>query len=543
MKKAAYSGESATAVAVPDQKIQNDGNTSMESAPQSTVPVLVPPTAVVPQSTVPVPVETVPVPVLEKVKPDVVVNENMAKPADDVASLKRQVVELQAQLSAKQSAASTEFVNQAKVDQFEVDQKRIQEGAEKFKSKKNLWPMPGMDDNFAISQMAQDGAKVSEQVAGKPMAMISSLTGLLQLEGELADFLLAIAEGTFANEDVRKMVAVGLKSYATSYIAKMILNEEGELLKEVAKNDLPGKATAILEGVRSQIATARTSPASIKPKPPDQAANAAKNNETNNGKPADGKPADGKPADGKPADGKTKTNWFGRKVEVKSDNSEKPKKESNYTKAVNRIKNNDLAKSLTNKFDKLAVSGRSQSQADDKAFQEKMEKVSALESSLANERAKEPQDRMRIALLETQLQRANNESGKAPEKYVKSSNDTGNPEAVKDFQTKTAEIKSQEHPMNLQNKESATESLRMTMGKVDPEAAKKFQADVQSQIANVNPQNKERFAELEKKLNEVDDARWVELRDGKGLFYMNKALQRTQRAKPLQFGGTRKKRL
>jgi hypothetical protein len=140
---------------------------------------------------------------------------------------------------------------------LEQEKEELKAGMEKFQTHKS--PM-GLDADSKFIDLFQQAMKTMQQVGSKPMEFVQSFTGLLQLEGQLANFLSAIAEGTFADEDVRKMVANGLKSYITAYIGKMILDKEGNLLTEVAKNDMPGNATAILQKVRDQIATARTAP-------------------------------------------------------------------------------------------------------------------------------------------------------------------------------------------------------------------------------------------------------------------------------------------
>jgi hypothetical protein len=140
---------------------------------------------------------------------------------------------------------------------LELEKEELKAGMQKFEAHKS--PM-GLDVDSKFMDLFQQAIKTMQQVGTKPMEFVQSFTGLLQLEGQLANFLSAIAEGTFADEDVRKMVANGLKSYITAYIGKMILDKEGNLLTEVAKNDMPGNATAILQKVRDQIATARTAP-------------------------------------------------------------------------------------------------------------------------------------------------------------------------------------------------------------------------------------------------------------------------------------------
>ena len=147
---------------------------------------------------------------------------------------------------------------------LEQEEAQLEKGKEKFLPKKR-WPMKPAALDTTFADQYSEAYKTIREAGSKPAEFITSFTGLLQLEGQLANFLSAVAEGTFANEDVRKMVANGLKSYITAYIGRTIVNKEGELLKEVAKNDMPGYATAILEKVKDQIAVPRIPPNIKKP--------------------------------------------------------------------------------------------------------------------------------------------------------------------------------------------------------------------------------------------------------------------------------------
>ena len=140
---------------------------------------------------------------------------------------------------------------------LEQEEAEIHKGMDKM-LKNNSWPIPSVATATAAKDMFTNAIKGMRAKSGKPPPTIQAFTGLLELEGDLVSFLSAMAEGTFGNEDVRAMVANGLKSYATAFIAKKIMESEGELMKLVAKNDMPGTATMILGKVRDQIATART---------------------------------------------------------------------------------------------------------------------------------------------------------------------------------------------------------------------------------------------------------------------------------------------
>ncbi len=141
---------------------------------------------------------------------------------------------------------------------LEQEEAEIHKGMNKMLQNTNAWPVPSVATATAVKDLFTTTVKGMRAKAANPPPTIQAFTGLLELEGDLVSFLSAMAEGTFGNEDVRAMVANGLKSYATAFIAKKIMESEGELMKLVAKNDMPGTATMILGKVRDQIATART---------------------------------------------------------------------------------------------------------------------------------------------------------------------------------------------------------------------------------------------------------------------------------------------
>jgi hypothetical protein len=186
--------------------------------------------------------------------PDEILGAMRGISAEDQEVLKGAITDyIAGQKGAKEALLATPPTKSA----LDLEKEELKAGMQKFESHKS--PM-GLDADSKFIDLFQQAMKTMQEVGSKPMEFVQSFTGLLQLEGQLANFLSAIAEGTFADEDVRKMVANGLKSYITAYIGKMILDKEGNLLEEVAKNDMPGNATAILQKVRDQIATARTAP-------------------------------------------------------------------------------------------------------------------------------------------------------------------------------------------------------------------------------------------------------------------------------------------
>ena len=189
-----------------------------------------------------------------EVFPDEILGAMKGMSTEDQSVLKAAITTyISGQTAAKEGLLATPPTKTA----LEQEKEELKEGMKKFETHKS--PM-GLDADSKFIDLFQQAMKTMQQVGSKPMEFVQSFTGLLQLEGQLANFLSAIAEGTFADEDVRKMVANGLKSYITAYIGKMILDKEGNLLTVVAKNDMPGNATAILQKVRDQIATARTAP-------------------------------------------------------------------------------------------------------------------------------------------------------------------------------------------------------------------------------------------------------------------------------------------
>jgi hypothetical protein len=133
---------------------------------------------------------------------------------------------------------------------------KLNEGKEKF-AEANKHPFPGFAALTQIKAPVEAQMQHAWATAEEGPTVVNALSGIFQLEGELANFLTAIAEGTIANEDVRKMVASGLKNYITAFIAKKILKSEEELMEEVAVNDTPERAVGILNKVRDQIAMPR----------------------------------------------------------------------------------------------------------------------------------------------------------------------------------------------------------------------------------------------------------------------------------------------
>jgi len=141
---------------------------------------------------------------------------------------------------------------------LEQEEAEIHKGMAKMNANNTPWPIPSVATATGIADAAKQLFQGMTTKAQTKPPEIQALTGLLELEGDLVSFISAIAEGTFGNEDVRAMVANGLKSYITAFIANKIVTAEGELMKLVAKNDMPGTATSILGKVKDQIATART---------------------------------------------------------------------------------------------------------------------------------------------------------------------------------------------------------------------------------------------------------------------------------------------
>jgi hypothetical protein len=162
---------------------------------------------------------------------------------------------ISSQKEGTETAKASLFATPESQDAIDAKEKeKMDAAAAKFETP---YPMPGVAfDTFFVDEVKKSVDAITK-TSSKPMEAISSFTGLLQLEGQLANFLSAIAEGTFANEDVRAMVTNGLKSYITSYIATMILDKEGNVLKEISKNSLPSTAVALLDKIRTQVAVPR----------------------------------------------------------------------------------------------------------------------------------------------------------------------------------------------------------------------------------------------------------------------------------------------
>jgi hypothetical protein len=178
---------------------------------------------------------------------------------DHAAAMERRIRELETTKKPEDGAVAASLAATPKTKTaLEEEEAEIQKGMAKMMANNASWPVPSVAGATAFRDMAEGlFANMGKKAQTKPPE-IEALTGLLELEGDLTQFLSAIAEGTFGNEDVRAMVANGLKSYITAYIGKKIVESEGELMKVVAKNDMPGTATMILGKVKDQIATART---------------------------------------------------------------------------------------------------------------------------------------------------------------------------------------------------------------------------------------------------------------------------------------------
>jgi len=179
-----------------------------------------------------------------------------------------------ADLSATASALSQTPKTKSALQE---EEEQIKKGMAKMMANNAQWPIPSVATADAWAKFFKTSFEGMQAKGKKPAPQVAAVTNVLELQGELTDFLMAIAEGTFGNEDVRKMMANGLKSYITSYIGQKILQSEGELMKLVAKNDMPGTATMILGKVKDQIATARApiQKRAASPTSPSAAANAA----------------------------------------------------------------------------------------------------------------------------------------------------------------------------------------------------------------------------------------------------------------------------
>jgi hypothetical protein len=160
---------------------------------------------------------------------------------------------------------------------LQEEEEQIKKGMAKMMANNAQWPIPSVATADAWAKFFKASFEGMATKGKTKPPEVAAVTNVLELQGELTDFLMAIAEGTFGNEDVRKMMANGLKSYITSYIGQKILQSEGELMKLVAKNDMPGTATMILGKVKDQIATARApiQKRAASPTSPSAAANAA----------------------------------------------------------------------------------------------------------------------------------------------------------------------------------------------------------------------------------------------------------------------------
>ena len=156
--------------------------------------------------------------------------------------------------SAVIDAVKNKMASEPESEERRLDREKrmIDEAKEKFRPKVK-YPN-GLGNQNEMVDKVFDLLSAATTAASTPPEVIQAISGVFQLESELASFLSAVAAGTIANDDVRKMVASSLKSYITAYLAEYVLKKNSDMMIEVAQNDTPENVAAILEKVLKAVA-------------------------------------------------------------------------------------------------------------------------------------------------------------------------------------------------------------------------------------------------------------------------------------------------
>jgi hypothetical protein len=154
-----------------------------------------------------------------------------------------------------------------KVETEEQATKRKMEEATKKLKIVQPWPDPHFTRETVIRDEVLDSLWKAAGYAGHPPAFVSAYTGPFELLGDLVQFASAIAQNTIGNDDVRKMVATGAKSYLTAVISKFLLDKEGALMEKVALDKTPGAAVQLLQKILTSIAMPVAPPVKAPAKP------------------------------------------------------------------------------------------------------------------------------------------------------------------------------------------------------------------------------------------------------------------------------------
>ena len=135
----------------------------------------------------------------------------------------------------------------------DVRKNKMEEATKKFKIIQP-WPDPHFTRETVIRDEVLDALAQATGYASKPLPFISAYTGPMNLLSDVVQFASAIAQNTIGNDEVRKMVATGVKSYLTAMISKYLLEKEGDLMEQVALDKTPGAAVQLLQKVLTSIA-------------------------------------------------------------------------------------------------------------------------------------------------------------------------------------------------------------------------------------------------------------------------------------------------
>ena len=150
--------------------------------------------------------------------------------------------------------------------QEKAKKQKMKEATEQLRYVKP-WPLPQFNLETVVRDKVYNKLNQAYHGMGEPPKFMSAYTGPMSLLGDLMQFGSAVAQNTIGNDEVRKMVATGAKTYLTALVSKYLLNAEGDLLEKVALDKTPGAAVQILNKVLSSIAMPIATPVKRPPKP------------------------------------------------------------------------------------------------------------------------------------------------------------------------------------------------------------------------------------------------------------------------------------
>jgi len=148
---------------------------------------------------------------------------------------------------------------------YELKKKKMEEATKKFKIIQP-WPDPHFTRETVVRDEFMDALWKAMGKAEAPPPFVTAYTGPLDLLSDVVQFASAVAQNTIGNDEVRKMVATGAKSYLTAIISKFLLQKEGEVMEKVAEDKTPGAAVQLLQKILTSIAMPVAPPVKAQPK-------------------------------------------------------------------------------------------------------------------------------------------------------------------------------------------------------------------------------------------------------------------------------------